>query len=120
MKKTLRFSFFIALGVLLAGCVTSTSYHALDSSGEGFADHRLGDDCFTVSFSGNGQMAPDALLRSALRRASEVATNHGYRYFTVFSERDQNSALELSFRCYNEKPIEDAIDAYRFLTYFSS
>lgn len=77
-----------SLGLVLAGCSAATTYHARDFSGEGYGDYRLAEDRFTVTFRANEHTEPEEVRKYALRRASEVATNYGYRYFTVEQERD--------------------------------
>lgn len=84
MKKLMIFS----LGLVLAGCSAATTYHARDFSGEGYGDYRLAVDRFTITFRANEHTEPEEVRKYALRRASEVATNYGYRYFTVEQERD--------------------------------
>lgn len=77
-----------SLGLVLAGCSAATTYHARDFSGEGYGDYRLAVDRFTITFRANEHTEPEEVRKYALRRASEVATNYGYRYFTVEQERD--------------------------------
>ncbi|WP_316357638.1 CC0125/CC1285 family lipoprotein [Candidatus Neptunichlamydia sp. REUL1] len=84
MKKL----WIVGLALLLVGCSTATTYHAKDFHGEGYGDYRLSADRFTVTFRANEHTEPEDVRRFALRRASEVATNYGYRYFIVEQERD--------------------------------
>lgn len=91
MKKLL----FAGLALLMVGCTVPTTYHAKDFQGEGYGDYRLSVDRFTVTFRGNGHTNPEDVKQFALRRASEVATNYGYRYFTVEKERDLTRRREI-------------------------
>lgn len=84
MKKFM----ILGLGLLLVGCSPATNYHAKNFFGEGYKDYRLSADSFTVTFRANEHTDPEDVRRFALRRASEVATNYGYRYFSVVEERD--------------------------------
>ncbi|MCB1106485.1 MAG: hypothetical protein KDK76_00140 [Chlamydiia bacterium] len=151
MKKLL----FCGLALLMVGCSTATTYHAKNFLGEGYGDYRLSVDQFTITFRANEDTDPEDVRRFALRRASEVATNYGYRYFVIENERDltrvqtvkseeervstfldlleekrrpekrvikkvrevESPAIELTIRCYNEKPKRSVIDAYQFLAY---
>lgn len=88
MKKTFIYSSILALGLLVVGCSPATSYHAKDYSGKGFSEYRLANDRFNVCFRANEYTDMEDVRMYALRRASEVTTNHGYRYFTVVNERD--------------------------------
>ncbi len=78
----------VGLALLMVGCSTATTYHLKDFHGEGYGDYRLSADRFTVIFRANKHTEPEDVRRFALRRASEVATNYGYRYFIVEQERD--------------------------------
>jgi len=108
MKKKLIYSMVVALGLLVAGCSAATSYQAKNYSGEGFADYRLTDDCFVVSFRANEYTDSEDVKRYALRRAAEVTTNHGYRYFTVLSEKDlsRNQVVKNKQEYKNEDALE--------------
>ena len=76
------------IAMLMVGCSTATTYHARDFQGEGYGDYRLSENRFTVTFRANEYTEPEDVRKFALRRASEVATNYGFRYFTVEDERD--------------------------------
>ncbi len=78
----------VGLTLLTVGCSTATTYHPKDSHGEGYGDYRLSADRFTVTFRANENTEPEDARRFTLRRASEVATNYGYRYFVVEQEKD--------------------------------
>ena len=78
----------VGLALLMVGCSTATTYHAKDFHGEGYRDYRLSADRFTVTFQANEHTKPEDVRKFAIRRASEVATNYGYRYFVVEKERD--------------------------------
>ncbi|MCB1110944.1 MAG: hypothetical protein KDK64_08175 [Chlamydiia bacterium] len=84
MKKL----WILGSALLLVGCSTATTYHARNFMGEGYGDYRLSVDRFTVTFRANEHTGPEDVRKYALRRASEVATNYGYRYFIVEEERD--------------------------------
>ena len=142
--KTCLYLAFICMGGFLLGCSTSTYYQGHDGT-KGYTDSRLAIDCFHIGFRTTESLSLEDMRYFAFKRAAEVATNHGYRYFIVESEEDlrfkrfssskravvvaeqreitkiegydsYTPGLELSIRCYHESPNENAIDAYRFLT----
>ena len=84
MKKLI----ILGLSLILIGCSSATTYHAKNFIGEGYGDYRLSTDLFTVTFRANQHTDQEDVRKFALRRASEVATNYGYRYFIVVEERD--------------------------------
>jgi len=142
--KTYLYLAFISIGGLLLGC-TSTHSLGKEVGSQRYTDSRLAPDCFKIGFRTIEPISFEEMRGFALKRASEVTTNHGYRYFIVESEKDLRfkrfspigrevafgelvetfkggsydshaPGLELLIRCYYDQPNEEAIDAYRFLT----
>ena len=85
MKKLL--TLFTLLGALITGC-TVNQYHAKNYQGIGYSEYRLESDRFVVTYRGNRRADPEDVRQFALKRAAEVTTNYGYRYFIVELERD--------------------------------
>lgn len=85
MRK--NFLIFTLLGALVTGC-TMTQYHAKDYQGNGYSEYRTSPDMFAVTYRGDRYTDPEDVRKFALKRAAEVTSNYGYRYFTVEAERD--------------------------------
>lgn len=85
MKKGIIVS--ILLGLLTVGCSVS-QYHAKDYQGNGYSEYRMAADRFIVTYRGDRFTDPEDVQRYALRRAAEVASNYGYRFFLVENNRD--------------------------------
>lgn len=81
----------IALSLLaLSACAAAPSGYApasLSSSGAGYDDIRIESDRWRVSFTGAGSSSADEVERQALRRAGELALNHGFEWFEVVDRR---------------------------------
>ena len=70
---------------LISACaaVGPASYGPADAKGFGFAEQRIEDDRFRVSYQGSGGMPPDLVEDYALRRAAELTLQQGYDWFRV-------------------------------------
>lgn len=90
MKK--NFLLFALLGALVTGC-TMTQYHAKDYQGNGYSEYRTSPDMFAVTYRGDRHTDPEDVRKFALKRAAEVTSNYGYRYFTVEAERDLTKSI---------------------------
>jgi hypothetical protein len=76
----------LALGIGLAACETSTPYQPLaasESSWGGYADHRLGDDRYQISFSANEFTPLRTVDDYLLYRAAELTVAQGYDVFKM-------------------------------------
>lgn len=60
-------------------------YGPADAKGFGFAEQRIEDDRFRVSYQGSGGMPPALVEDYALRRAAELTLQQGYDWFRVAS-----------------------------------
>ncbi len=78
---------FLLLGALITGCAVN-QYHAKDYQGNGYSEYRMTSDRFAVTYRGSRNTDPEDVKHYALKRAAEVTSNYGYRYFVVESERD--------------------------------
>jgi hypothetical protein len=84
------------LAVIFVGC--ATPYQKYDDTfligtKTGYTDSQIDEDHFSVSFIGNGNTSYDTTYSYALRRAAEVASQHGFPFFEV-QNRVNNSRTE--------------------------
>lgn len=70
---------------LLSAC--ATAYQPLDSNGAGFADQKVADNIYLVSFVGNDSTSPKKVRNFALLYSAQLTTSQGYRYFMVTGEK---------------------------------
>ena len=76
----------IAASVLsLAACATAigTAYGPADSKGFGYAETRIEQDRYRVTFAGDGATPPELVEDFALLRTAELAVENGYDWFRV-------------------------------------
>jgi len=83
---------FVA-SVFLMRC--ATSYHSEGLTG-GYCETTTAPDSFIVTFKGNGYTSSEKVMRYALRRASELTLENGYKYFIVTTSADQTSSYNYS------------------------
>ena len=77
----MRFVTVICLVAILAqGCATS---YKSSGFGGGYTETQLDENVFKVSFRGNGYTGLERASDFALLRCSELALQHGYKYFVV-------------------------------------
>ncbi|HUO21950.1 MAG TPA: hypothetical protein VMU59_05480 [Caulobacteraceae bacterium] len=72
------------LGGALAACETATPYQPLapgNASQGGYAETKLNDDVWRVTFSGNSLTSRDTVERYLLYRAAELTVNQGFDWF---------------------------------------
>ena len=77
---------FLAISLFaLSACAAAgpASYGAADAKGFGYAEQRIEDDRFRVSYQGSGGMPPALVEDYALRRAAELTLQQGYDWFRV-------------------------------------
>lgn len=123
--------------LLLPGC--STNYKASGFNG-GYSEIKTTPDSFIVTFTGNGFTTHEKVMQYALKRASELTLENGYKYFSVISSKDHSKSYDYSttnkntrdfsstysgaiikpqlimeIQCFNEKNIPNMIDAEYFL-----
>jgi hypothetical protein len=73
-----------ALGAGLAGCETATPYQPLmpgNQSAGGYAEIKVNDDLWRVTFAGNSLTARETVEHYLLYRAAELTVNQGYDWF---------------------------------------
>ena len=85
MKRLLlTFAAVAALGGALAACETATPYQPLTLGhgyAVGYAEQKLNDDLWRVSFSGNRLTSRETVERYLLYRASELTVSQGNDWF---------------------------------------
>jgi hypothetical protein len=72
----------------LAGCATSYQSHGATG---GYSDTQLSPRSYQIRFQGNGFTRNDRVSVFMLRRAAEIALEHGFRYFVLTSQQTQTS-----------------------------
>lgn len=87
--KFTTFSILTAAVFLLSGC--ATSYKTLGFNG-GYSEIRKTPDSFIITFTGNEYTSQEKVIQYALRRASELTLQNGYKYFSVISSTDQSKS----------------------------
>ncbi|NGX51167.1 MAG: hypothetical protein K1060chlam2_01027 [Chlamydiae bacterium] len=97
--------------LVLAGC--STQYGSEGFIGGGFSETLMAADTYIVTFKGNGFTSYEKAIKYALRRASELTLENGYKYFSINSSMDHSKQVAYSnasanssgqidvYRCYN-------------------
>jgi hypothetical protein len=72
----------------LAGCASPTAYQpATDNGANGYADQRLAQNRYRVTFQGNSLTKREAVENYLLLRSAEVTRGAGYAWFE-FDDRD--------------------------------
>ena len=85
--KVSRLAFLLLLP-LLSACTTPSAYApAASEHGQGYADQRLADNRYRVTFTGNSATKRETVENFLLLRAAEVTRDAGYAWFT-FDTRD--------------------------------
>jgi hypothetical protein len=83
----------LVLGLGLAACETETPYQPIAKANKvwgGFADQRLDDNHFQVSFQGNTMTSRERVETYLLYRAAEVAVSQGFDWFEMVDRRTTN------------------------------
>jgi len=81
MKKLIC---LLILIMLVGGC--ATRYGSQGFKG-GYADVKIQDDIFKISFKGNAYLGSSKCQDYTLLRAAEVALENGYKYFIILDEK---------------------------------
>jgi hypothetical protein len=88
--RSIKKAFLAILAAVLVGCTMSTPYQAFELFGRGgYADTRISDDIYRVSFYGSGATNLQAMHSMLLYRTAEITLNHGFDYFEVLSRRER-------------------------------
>jgi hypothetical protein len=81
----------------LAACATATPYQSAGASGSerfGYAERRIENNRYTISFNGNALTERDTVESYLLFRAAELTLEQGYDYFIV-AQRATDGASRL-------------------------
>ena len=87
----------VAAGLALAACATATPYQPAGFNGQrgGYAEQRLENNRFRVSFSGNSLTSREQVEQSLLLRSAELTVESGYDWFsTVNRATDRDVRLQ--------------------------
>lgn len=120
--------------LLLTSACATTPYETLGKKG-GYFDYRITKDIFAIGFHGNTATREETVDLYILRRAAEVAIEHGFQYFVVLSEKGRTRSGSVGYsgfklpviapagtcqiKCFRERPQEPeiVIDAAQFLKF---
>jgi hypothetical protein len=70
----------------LAACATPTPFEPANGQGYGFADQKIENDRFRISFRGNSLTTREQVETALLLRAAEVTLENGYDHFFMVSD----------------------------------
>jgi hypothetical protein len=74
-----------AVTLLLAGCVTPTTYHPFNGT-DGYSDIQFNNNTYEVRFQGNFVTREQSVKNMMLYRAAQITRDRGYGYFEVLSQ----------------------------------
>jgi hypothetical protein len=87
MNRLVRMTLGLGLAALLLACAGQTVYRPAEQRGaEGYAETRLADSRYRVTFSGNGRTPAGTVQDYALLRAAELTLQQGYDWFRVTNQ----------------------------------
>lgn len=93
----------LMVALALAGCATPTPYQAIGSRGGttgGYADQRIEENRFRVSFAGNTMTSRQTVENFLLYRAAELTVAQGYDWFVMAArdtERKSRTTIDQPF-----------------------
>ncbi|MEM1379802.1 MAG: hypothetical protein AAGH41_04165 [Pseudomonadota bacterium] len=82
----MRNLFAILAFIGLAACATPTPFEPAGNSGFGFADQKIEDNRFRISFRGNSLTTKEQVETALLLRAAELTLENGFDHFIVVSD----------------------------------
>jgi len=80
------------LGAAFTGCTGTPYQPRKDDQPVGYRTHKVAEDRFWVTFSGNPRSSPNRVHDFALLRAAELAKEHGFAHFAVEINRNASTA----------------------------
>lgn len=92
MKK---FAVAVTAALALCACATATPYQPLATKGSttgGYAEAKLNDDRFRISFSGNSLTSRETVERYLLFRSAEVTLAQGYDWFALANRHTERKS----------------------------
>jgi hypothetical protein len=107
MKKSNLLCALLIPAALLAGCATLYQKEGLFTNG--YSDHKMAPDRFSITFRANEFTPADKVMEYALKRAAKLTLKHGYAYFVVIEETHKDKhihypSVRLTIQCYKEPP----------------
>ena len=91
-----RLSIIISAALALSACVTATPYGpASEGGGYGFAEQRIENNRFRITFRGNSSTQRETVENSLLFRAAELTVQQGFDHFIVV---ENDTEAEKSYR----------------------
>lgn len=93
-----RTGFILAALLALAACATPTPYQPLAGSRGGYAEERLGDNRYRVTFAGNSSTPAERIENYLLRRSAELTLSQGYDWFRVSDRRTEGNVHTIQSR----------------------
>ena len=95
--RTMRLLLTLAVLPALAGCATVTPYQAMSGNG-GYAEQRLGDGRYRVTFAGNEATSAEQVGDYLLRRAAELTLSEGHDWFRMSDRVTEGAVREVETR----------------------
>lgn len=121
MRKIRRILLAILLPVVaFTGC--ATLYQKEGVFHNGYSDYQVSPDQFVVTFRANEHTPREKVMKYALKRASELTLQQGYRYFVVLEQMETGKhlyypSLRLVIQCSTDPfPDRESMDAPSFLS----
>ena len=91
MKNKLELSLLLTALITLGGCATGNQPYSYFGGG-GYSDVQLSETVFKVTVVANGYTSADRATNLALLRASELALEHGFKFFVIVAEANNSSS----------------------------
>ena len=104
-----------ALMLAVAGCATSYQNRTPWRSGFGYADEKIAEDTYKVTFLANSMTDRDTVLKLWHRRATELCEGSGYEHDAIYSERERRGSgnVYASFSVYRDPYVEGTVKCTR-------
>lgn len=94
LKKTLAAAVFASTAFLAACTVGPTPYQPAAGYDRGYAEQKIEDARYRISFKGNSMTDRETVENYLLYRAAELTLQSGYEIFTIVSrDTDKDSAI---------------------------
>lgn len=85
----------------MAGCAGPTRYQPAFGGDQGFADQKLEDNHYRITFAGNAETPRETVENYLLYRAAEITRLTGNDYFIVL---EKNTERNVTYRSYPRYP----------------
>ena len=87
---------FLIFIVLLTGCASSSPYGPIGGSEVGYAERRIKENVYEVTFQGHKRMSFESTYDFAVLRALEIGKTLGYEYMLLTSNKDKTKTKYLT------------------------